>query len=156
MKIVLYQVGKTTERYLLDGIDIYLRRLEHYADFSIITLPELRNAGSLSIEEQRRRDSDVILKALQPGDDVILLDERGCVFSSPEFAFFLQKRFSSSPRRIVFIIGGPYGFSKELYERASIQLSLSKMTFSHQMVRLFFVEQIYRAFTILRGERYHH
>lgn len=156
MKIVLLQVGKTTENYLSDGINVYLRRLVHYADFSVQTLPELRNAASLSAEEQKRRDSDTIINAIQPGDDVVLLDERGHSFSSPEFATFLQKRMSASPRRLVFIIGGPYGFSDKLYQRASSLLSLSPMTFSHQMVRLFFVEQIYRAFTILRGERYHH
>ncbi len=149
-------VGKTTESYLTHGIEDYVNRLSHYTDFSILTVPESRAAKSLSTAEQKTLDSESILKVLTPSDDVVLLDEKGTEYDSVSFARFLQKRYNAAPRRIVFVIGGPFGFSQALYERANAKVSLSRMTFSHQMVRLLFVEQLYRAHTIIKGEHYHH
>lgn len=149
-------VGKTTESYLTHGIEDYVNRLSHYTDFSILTVPESRTAKSLSTAEQKTLDSESIMKTLTPSDDVILLDEKGIEYDSVSFARFLQKRYNAAPRRIVFVIGGPFGFSQALYERANAKVSLSRMTFSHQMVRLLFVEQLYRAHTIIKGEHYHH
>ncbi|UKJ07048.1 23S rRNA (pseudouridine(1915)-N(3))-methyltransferase RlmH [Solitalea lacus] len=156
MKITLIQLGKTEDSYLIEGIDKYEKRLKHYINFNIITIPALKNTKHFSAEEQKKKESDLIFKHLIPSDHVVLLDERGKDFSSVQFADQLNKYMNRAVQNLVFIIGGPYGFDKTVYERANEKISLSKMTFSHQMVRLFFVEQIYRAYTILKGEPYHH
>ena len=155
MKIRLLLVGKTTDARFVSLIDDYHNRLKHYVPFSLEVLPELRNAKSLSEEQQKTAEGEMILKAVSTAEEMILLDEHGKEFRSMEFSEYLQKKMSAG-RDIVFVVGGPYGFSEAVYARANGKISLSKMTFSHQMVRLFFVEQIYRAMTILRHEPYHH
>ena len=148
-------VGKTTDKALDSLIADYQKRLTHYVPFALQVLPELKNAKALSFEQQKRLEGEMILRAVGTSAYVILLDEHGCEFRSVEFADRLQK-WMAAGRDIVFVVGGPYGFSPNVYARANAQIALSKMTFSHQMVRLVFVEQIYRAMTILRGEPYHH
>ncbi|MDY2942442.1 MAG: 23S rRNA (pseudouridine(1915)-N(3))-methyltransferase RlmH [Paludibacteraceae bacterium] len=155
MKIRLFLVGKTTDSQLTSLIEDYQNRLKHYVPFSLEVLPELRNSKSLSGEQQKTAEGEMILKAVSAAEEMILLDEHGKEFRSVEFSEYLQKKMSAG-RDIVFVVGGPYGFSEAVYQRANGKISLSKMTFSHQMVRLFFVEQIYRAMTILRHEPYHH
>lgn len=156
MKATLLCIGKTDESFVKTGIENYAKRLKHYIHFDISVVPDIKNAKHLTQEQQRVKEGELILRQLGNSDFVVLLDERGTTFRSVEFAKFLEQKMVGSVQHIVFIIGGPYGFSEEIYQRANQQLSLSKMTFSHQMVRLFFVEQFYRAFTILRGEPYHH
>lgn len=156
METVLIAVGKTNTPYIKEGIDEYCRRLSRYTPFKIIELPDPRNTRSLSEQEQKVREGKLLLSNLTTADHVALLDEHGKERTSMEFASYMEKRLASGKKRLVFIIGGPYGFSKEMYDRADEKLSLSKMTFNHEMVRLFFTEQIYRAFTILHGEPYHH
>ncbi|EFN90875.1 23S rRNA (pseudouridine(1915)-N(3))-methyltransferase RlmH [Prevotella amnii] len=155
MKTILIVVGKTVNKIFQTGIDDYTNRIGHYMPFSIITIPELKNTKNLTIDLQKKKEGELILKEIQPTDTIILLDEKGKEFRSTEYAKWLKQKQSIS-RRLIFIIGGSYGFSKEIYERANEKISLSKMTFSHQMVRLIFVEQLYRACTILKGEPYHH
>ena len=154
MKTILIVVGKTGNKIFQTGIDDYTNRIGHYMPFSIITIPELKNTKNLTIDLQKKKEGELILKEIQPTDTIILLDEKGKELRSTEYAKWLKQKQSIS-RRLIFIIGGPYGFSKEIYERANEKISLSKMTFSHQMVRLIFVEQLYRACTILKGEPYH-
>ncbi len=156
MKITLLSISKTEEKYIKEGIDIYLNRLKHYIKFEIIELPELKNTKHLSQDLQKKKEAEFFLKNILNTDYVVLLDERGTEFNSLLFADFLNKRMLASTQNLVFIIGGPYGFDISMYERANAKISLSKLTFSHQMVRLFFVEQVYRGFTILKGEPYHH
>jgi len=157
MKIKFMQVGKTVEDYLRTGVSLYENRLVHYAPFSVETVPDLKNAKSLSEEEIKRQEGKMILERLSQSDMLILLDENGKQFSSVDFASYIDKLGQTAGnRQIVFLIGGPYGFSDEVYGRAEGKVSLSKMTYSHQMVRLIFLEQLYRAFTIIRGEPYHH
>ena len=155
MKTELLLVGKTTDKNLQAGIDDYVSRICHYLPFAITVIPELKNTKNMTEEQQKVREGELILQKIQPSDTVVLLDEHGKEFRSIEFADWLQKK-QNTARRLVFVIGGPYGFSESIYKRADEQLSLSKMTFSHQMVRLLFVEQIYRACTIIKGEPYHH
>ena len=155
MKITLLVVGKTTDSRLQSLIDDYAQRLTHYVPFEIQVIPELRNAKSLSENQIKEQEGIEILRKITPSMDVLLLDEHGVERRSIEFADWLQKKMSAG-RDLLFIIGGAYGFSPAVYERANGKLSLSKMTFSHQMIRLLFVEQAYRAMTILRGEPYHH
>lgn len=155
MKTILIQVGKTTDKHIAASIDDYISRISHYMPFSITTIPELKNTKSLSEEQQREREGELILGQIQPTDTVVLLDEHGTEMRSLEFARWIERQ-QQSARRLLFVIGGPYGFSKSVYQRANHQISLSQMTFSHQMVRLIFTEQIYRACTIIRGEPYHH
>ena len=155
MKVTLLVVGKTTDSHIDALIQEYQKRLTHYLPFALQVIPELKNTKALSPEQQTQAEGDLILKAVTANTDLILLDEHGKEFRSIEFADYLQKRMSSG-RDVVFVVGGPYGFADTVYQRANGKISLSKMTFSHQMVRLFFVEQIYRAMTILRGEPYHH
>lgn len=155
MKITLLVVGKTTDAHIETLIQDYQKRLTHYVPFSMVVIPELKNTKSLTMEQQKLAEGELILRNLTPSTDMILLDERGREYRSVEFADFLQKKMSSG-RDVIFVVGGPYGFSQNVYDRANGKISLSQMTFSHQMVRLFFVEQIYRAMTILRGEPYHH
>ena len=156
MRITLLTVGKTDIKWVSEGLEVYSSRLRHYIPFEIKEIPELKNVSSLSRDQIRTAEGKLILKNLRDSDEVVLLDEHGREFSSVEFASMLEKRLSASSRDLVFVIGGAYGFSTEVYERASSKISLSKMTFSHQMVRTIFVEQLYRAFTIIRGESYHH
>ena len=155
MKTILVQVGKTVNKHFLAGINDYVERINHYMPFEVVTIPELKNAKSLSEEQQKKSEGELILRQLQPSDTVVLLDEHGRQFCSIEFADWLEQKRNTA-RRLVFVIGGPYGFSPAVYARANEQLSLSKMTFSHQMIRLTFTEQVYRACTIIRGEPYHH
>ena len=155
MKTELIVVGKTTNKHFIAAINDYLERIGHYMPFSVTIIPELRNAKSLSQQQQKDKEGEAILRLLQPSDTVVLLDERGKEPRSIELADWLQRQ-QQTARRLVFIIGGPYGFSQQVYSRADSMLSLSRMTFSHQMVRLIFVEQLYRACTIIKGEPYHH
>lgn len=155
MKITLLVVGKTTDSHIEALIQEYQKRLTHYLPFALQVIPELKNTKALTSEQQKQAEGELILRTITPATDLILLDEHGKEYRSIEFADYIQKRMSSG-RDVVFVVGGPYGFSEAVYQRANGKISLSKMTFSHQMVRLFFVEQIYRAMTILRGEPYHH
>lgn len=155
MKITLLVVGKTTDSHIEALIQEYQKRLTHYVPFTLQVIPELKNTKALTSEQQKQAEGELILRTITPATDLILLDEHGKEYRSIEFADYVQKRMLSG-RDVVFVVGGPYGFSEAVYQRANGKISLSKMTFSHQMVRLFFVEQIYRAMTILRGEPYHH
>jgi len=155
MKTLLILVGKTTNKYFQAGIDDYAARISHYMPFDIVTISELRNTKSLTEEQQKTSEGELILRQLQTSDTVVLLDEHGREFRSIEYACWLNHK-QQTARRLVFVIGGPYGFSNAVYERANEKISLSKMTFSHQMVRLIFTEQLYRACTIIKGEPYHH
>ena len=155
MKTELILVSKTTDKHLAAGIDDYVSRICHYLPFAITVIPELKNTKNMTEEQQKVREGELIIQKIQPSDTVVLLDEHGKEFRSIEFADWLQKK-QNTARRLVFVIGGPYGFSESIYKRADELLSLSKMTFSHQMVRLLFVEQIYRACTIIKGDPYHH
>jgi len=156
MKITFLTVGKTEDAYLKEGIEKYVKRLKHYTRLEIIELPELKNTKALTPEQQKVKEAEMILKKIGVTDHVILLDENGIEFTSKQFAGYINKKAVSSGVNLVFIVGGPYGFDEQVYQRANDKLSLSLMTFSHQMVRLFFTEQLYRAFTIIKGEPYHH
>ena len=156
MKILLLVIGKTDDDYLITGIKKYVGRLGHYVSFELKEIPDIRNRKTLSEEQQKKAESFLLLSQFQPGDQVILLDENGKQYTSNAFAESLEKMMASGAKRIVFVIGGPYGFAQEVYDKANALMSLSPMTFSHQMVRLIFTEQLYRAFTILKGEPYHH
>ena len=156
MEISLIVIGKTNARYLQEGIDEYIKRLKHYIPYSITVLPDIKNTKKLTEEQQKEAEGKLMLDALKPGDFLVLLDERGKEFTSVAFADYLQRKMNAGLRRLVFVIGGPYGFSQSVYDRADEKISLSKMTFSHEMIRLFFTEQVYRAMTIQRGEPYHH
>ncbi|MBR6198346.1 MAG: 23S rRNA (pseudouridine(1915)-N(3))-methyltransferase RlmH [Bacteroidaceae bacterium] len=156
MKITLLLVGKTVNKDFVKLIDEYAGRVKHYIGFEIVTIPELKNTKSLSAEQQKQAEGELILKQLQGGDHVVLLDEHGKEFRSIEFADWMTRKMNTVNKRLVFIVGGPYGFSPSVYDAANEKISLSKMTFSHQMIRLIFVEQIYRAMTIIKGEPYHH
>jgi len=156
MKITLLVTGKTEEKYLLEGIDKYLGRLKHYIGFNMIVIPEIKNTKNLTEAQQKNKEAELILKQIGNTDTVILLDEKGKKYTSVLFSNYLNKQMIGSVQHLVFVIGGPYGFDETVYNRANGSMSLSDMTFSHQMVRLFFVEQLYRAFSILKGEPYHH
>ena len=155
MKSILIVVGKTTDKNFIASIADYCSRIHHYMPFELLVIPELKNTKSLSKNQQKEREGDLIFKSLQPTDTVVLLDEHGIEWDSMAFASWLPKK-QQLTRRLVFVVGGPYGFSPAVYNRAQEKLSLSKMTFSHQMVRLIFTEQLYRACTIIKGEPYHH
>ena len=156
MNIRLLLVGKTEESYLKQGMQIYSDRLGHYCKFSITEIPELKNAKALSREQIKEKEGELILKSISPSEELILLDERGKMFTSVEWARQMEKKFLYSSRDITFVIGGSYGFGNAVYERANDKISLSKMTFSHQLCRVIFLEQLYRMFTIIKGEPYHH
>ena len=156
MKILFLVIGKTDESYLEIGIGKYIKRLEHYIPSEMKVIPDIKNRKTLTEEQQKKAEGSLILSQINSGDDLILLDENGKTFSSVNFSQWIEKQINIGNKRIVFVVGGPYGFSKEVYEKSKFKISLSEMTFSHQMVRLFFVEQLYRAMTILRGEPYHH
>jgi 23S rRNA (pseudouridine1915-N3)-methyltransferase len=155
MKTILLLVGKTVNKHFVAGINDYTERIGHYMPFEIVTIPELKNTKNLSESQQKEQEGELILGKLQPSDTVVLMDEHGKEYRSIEFAQWIQKK-QNTVRRLIFVIGGPYGFSQPVYDRANEMISLSKMTFSHQMVRLVFTEQIYRACTIIKGEPYHH
>lgn len=155
MKIELWYLGKTVEPYLSEGIRIYEKRLAHYVKFSGRAFHSRKSGVKTDVEKLKKQETEQILNALEPGDFLILLDEKGKALSSREFAAFLEKKRMASPRRLLFLVGGAFGFSDEMYQRADMKLSLSRMTFSHQMIRLFFVEQLYRAFSIIHNEPYH-
>lgn len=156
MTIKLLTIGKTDDGTLQNLIDTYVNRLGHYNKFDLEIIPDLKKTKNLSTDQQKAAEGKLILDKLNSSDFVVLLDENGKQFSSEGFAEYIQKRLNSGMKQLIFVIGGPYGFSEDVYTRADGKLSLSKMTFSHQMVRLFFVEQLYRSFTILRNEPYHH
>ena len=156
MKIGLIVIGKTDARYFAEAIEEYRGRLIHYIPFELEVIPDIKNAKNLSEAQQKEREGELILKVLQPGDYLVLLDEHGKEFTSMQFATYIEKKMHTVPKRLVFVVGGPYGFSEAVYRAASEKISLSKMTFSHQMIRLIFIEQLYRAMTILHGEPYHH
>lgn len=156
MEIQLLVIGKTSSTPLTQAIQLYIDRLRHYVPFTLRVLPDVKNVKNMSEAQQKEAEGKAILAALQPQDMAVLLDERGRQFSSMEFSDYLASRMASGLKRLVFVVGGPYGFSPAVYERANAKMSLSKMTFPHEMIRLFFVEQIYRAMTILRHEPYHH
>ncbi len=156
MKIVLLTIGKTSEKYLIEGITQYQKRLKHYTQFEIREIFNIKNAKSFSNAKLLKEEGKLILKQLQSSDHLVLLDDKGEDFTSLQFSKKLQSWMLSGKKRLVFVIGGAYGFSKDVYVRGDEKISLSKMTFSHQMVRLFFVEQIYRGYTILNNEPYHH
>lgn len=156
MKITLLTVGKTDKDWVKQGMDIYISRLKHYIPFSVVEIPELKNVSSLTKDHIKTREGELILKNVRPTDDLILMDERGKQYTSVEFAKIIQDKISYTGKDMVYVIGGAYGFSDAVYQRANSKISLSKMTFSHQMVRAIFVEQLYRAFTIMKGEPYHH
>jgi 23S rRNA (pseudouridine1915-N3)-methyltransferase len=156
MKIKLLAIGKTDDKSLQVLIATYQERLKHYVKFELAIIPDIKNAKNLSQKQQKEKEGLLLLGKLQAGDQLVLLDEKGKNFRSVEFSNFLQKKMNSGFKQLVFVIGGPYGFSEEVYQRAQGKISLSKMTFSHQMIRLFFTEQLYRAFTILKNEPYHH
>ncbi len=156
MRINLIVIGKTDTDYLKKGIEVYTRRLGHYITFDIRVIPALKSTKNLSTGQQKQKEGDLILNSIENTDTLILLDENGKQFSSINFSTFLEKQMITGTRNLVFVIGGPYGFSSDVYKKSSMKISLSAMTFSHQMVRLIFVEQLYRAMTIIKGEPYHH
>jgi len=156
MKILLLTIGNTDKKYMKEGIDDYVKRLSFYIQFETKVIPDLKNRNTLSVELQKEKEGQLILNQIIPGDYLILLDEHGTEFSSLELSKWLEKKMIAGIRQIVFLIGGPYGFSKMVYQRADFKISLSQLTFSHQMVRLIFVEQVYRAMTIIKNESYHH
>ncbi len=156
MKIRLILNGKTEEEYLVKGTSAYEKRLKHYLPFETIVIPALKNTKALSIDQQKEKEGELLFKEIQSSDKLILLDENGKEYDSVGFSGFLQQQMNSGIKNLVFVVGGPYGFSDSVYKRADGKVALSKMTFSHQMVRLFFTEQVYRAMTILKNEPYHH
>lgn len=155
MKIKLIVIGKTDEKYLIEGIEKYKKRLKHYVTFELIVLNDVKVGKKTNVVLQKEQEGRLILEKINTNDYLILLDEIGEEYTSVGFSKYIQKRMNSG-NDIVFVIGGPFGFSQELYNRSQAKISLSKLTYSHQMVRLFFTEQLYRAFTILKGEKYHH
>lgn len=156
MKFSLLVVGRTIDKLYTEGIADYVERIKHYVPFEMEIIPELKNTKNLTETRQKEKEGELILKAIQPGDILILLDEHGKEFRSVAFAQWINMKMQTVSKRLVFIIGGPYGFSQKVYDAAQGKISLSKMTFNHQMIRLIFVEQFYRAMTILKGEPYHH
>src|SRR5690606_21693793 len=154
MKITFLVLGKTDDKYINEGMAKYLGRLKHYIKFDLIEIPDLKNTKSLREDQQKSKEAELIQKALNPTDHVILLDEKGSEFTSRQFSEFLNKKMVGGIQNLVFIVGGPYGFDESIYKLAKGKISLSKMTFSHQMVRLFFIEQLYRCFTILTSVPY--
>jgi 23S rRNA (pseudouridine1915-N3)-methyltransferase len=156
MKVQLIVIGKTIEKYLIQGETEYLKRLKHYLRVETNVISDLKNTKKLTEEQQKQKEGELILNQLTETDFMVLLDENGKQYSSLEFSDFIEKKMITGLKNVVFVVGGPYGFSKDLYARANAKMSLSKMTFSHQMVRMIFLEQLYRAMTIIRGEPYHH
>lgn len=155
MKVSIWYIGKTSEKYLREGETIYEKRLKHYLPISVEVLPDIKNGGKLSAGQLKHKEAEMVLSKLQHSDGLILLDEGGKQFGSVEMSHWLDKQLQRPYRRLIFLVGGAFGFANELYSRSDGKLSLSKLTFSHQMVRLFLLEQLYRSMTILRGEKYH-
>lgn len=149
-------IGKTDDSHLAAMIEKFERRLKHYVPFSTVLIPDVKNSKNLRSDQQKAKEAELIVRHISPGDHVVLLDERGKTYRSLEFADYLNGLMVRSVQHLVFVVGGPYGFDEAVYQRGNGMIALSKMTFSHQMVRVFFVEQLYRAFTIMRGEPYHH
>jgi 23S rRNA (pseudouridine1915-N3)-methyltransferase len=156
MKVALLQTGKTSEKYIAEGVNIYSERISKYAPFEILTIPDLRNTRGMSAGEQKSREGEKMLGFFRDDDYIVILDDKGKEYTTLEFSSFLEKTFMLPKKRIVFVAGGPWGISDDAMGRADVRLSLSKLTFSHQLVRLLFMEQLYRAFTVIRGEPYHH
>jgi 23S rRNA (pseudouridine1915-N3)-methyltransferase len=156
MKIMLIVTGKTDAEWLQQGLEVYIKRLGFYGSFELKILPDIKNAKNLSFQEHKEKEAEQLFPFLEGKNEIILLDEKGTVFSSQEFARFMEIKLISGCRKLIFIVGGPYGFSERIVKKSTGMISLSKLTFSHQMVRLLFLEQLYRAFTIIRGEPYHH
>jgi 23S rRNA (pseudouridine1915-N3)-methyltransferase len=156
MKISLLQTGKTSDRHIAELAEIYSKRINKYCVFEIVTLPDIRNTRNMPVQEQMEKEGKKVLQTLGREDYVVLLDERGTEMRTKEMAVWMEKKFMLAGKRMVFIIGGPWGFSKEVYDRADYTLSLSRLTFPHQLVRLLFLEQLYRVFTVINGEPYHH
>jgi 23S rRNA (pseudouridine1915-N3)-methyltransferase len=156
MKITLLQTGKTTDKNISELVDLYSNRIKKYSGFEIITLPDVKNTKNMPVQEQKTKEATKIIQSVTDDDYIILLDERGKELRTLEFSGTLEKMFFLPKKRIVFIIGGPWGFSEAVYKRADYKMSLSKMTYPHQLVRLLFLEQLYRVFTIIKGEPYHH
>ncbi len=156
MKIVLLQIGKTSEKYIEEGINEFSARIRKYSGFEIVTLPDIRNTRNMPTPVQMLREGEKILKFLRQDDYLVILDERGREFSTFEFSSWLEKALVLSKKRIVFVIGGPWGIAEEVLKKAETRLSMSRLTFSHQLVRLLFLEQLYRAFTVIKGDPYHH
>lgn len=155
MNIKLIVIGKSEEKYLREAVEIYLKRLTHYINFEIVVLPDVKNAKNMSVAELKDKEAELILKHSAKADKVVLLDEKGKEYSSVEFSKYLTKQMNASVKTLAFVVGGAFGFSEKVYSQANEKLSISKMTFSHQMIRLLFIEQLYRAFTIIKGEPYH-
>ncbi len=156
MRITLMLVGNTDKKYLLEGIEDYHKRVVHYLPFEIRVLPDVKNSRNITTEQQKEREGKALLDQVTPGDELVLLDVGGIELSSPGLAGFVEKRMLSGTRQLTFVVGGPYGFSEAVYKRADAKMSLSRLTFPHQLVRLIFMEQLYRALTIIKGEPYHH
>jgi 23S rRNA (pseudouridine1915-N3)-methyltransferase len=156
MKITLLQTGKTTDKHISELVDLYSNRIKKYMGFEIITIPDVKNTKNMPVQEQKAKEATKIIQSVTDDDYIILLDERGKELRTLEFSGVLEKMFFLPKKRIVFIIGGPWGFSEAVYKRADYKMSLSKMTYPHQLVRLLFLEQLYRVFTIIKGEPYHH
>jgi 23S rRNA (pseudouridine1915-N3)-methyltransferase len=156
MKITLLQTGKTIEKYVSNGVNEFSERIRKYSGFEIITIPELKNTKNMPVAIQKLKEGKLILQLLNSEDHVVILDEKGKEFRTVEFSEQLRKFYMLSKKRVVFVIGGPWGFSDEVYERADLRMSLSRLTFSHQLVRLLFVEQLYRVLTVIKGDPYHH
>lgn len=156
MRITLLQIDKTQDSYLSEGIEIYAKRLKNYTQLEIATINVPKAVRQRSFKEQKTEEARLIFDYISPDDHLILLDDKGKEFSSIDFSKFIAQKQNASLKRLVFLIGGPFGFDQKIYDRADFKLSFSKMTFSHQMIRLFFVEQLYRAYSILKGEKYHH
>ena len=156
MDVKLVTVGKTDVKWVKEGLDLYVSRLRHYVPFTLVEIPQLKNVSAFSEEQIKEKEGEAILKLLAPGDAVVLLDEHGKEYRSVEWAEWIRQRLARGGKGLVFVIGGAYGFSRAVYDRAEAMVSLSRMTFSHQMVRTIFAEQLYRAFTIIKGEPYHH
>lgn len=155
MNIKLIVVGKNEQKYLKEALDIYIKRLTHYINFELVVLPDVKNAKNMSVSELKDKEAELILKHSAKADKIVLLDEKGKEFSSVEFSKYIEKQMNASLKTLAFVVGGAFGFSEKVYSQANEKLSISKMTFSHQMIRLLFVEQLYRAFTIIKGEPYH-
>ncbi len=156
MKITLLVIGKTDKDFVIKGIEEYRKRLVHYIPFEMVVIPDIKNTKNMSEQQQKQKEGELILSKIKPADTLLLLDENGKTFSSVQFSQFIEQKMVNGNKNIVFVIGGPYGFSEEVYQKAQGKISLSKMTFSHQMIRMIFIEQLYRAMTIIKGEPYHH
>ena len=156
MKILLFVIGKTDNSFFSEAFKEYQKRLSHYINFEYLEIPDIKNTKNRSVNQQKIKEGESFVKNISPGDYIVLLDEKGKEYTSSKFANYMEKKIQTVPKRLIFLIGGPYGFSEDIYNLANEKLTLSKMTFSHQMVRVIFIEQLYRAMTIINNEPYHH